>query len=246
MTQLFKKIKRKVSFLWSINWTKALYFNFKMLPFRIAVKLPVFFYGSVKFSSLKGQIKIEAPLKTGMLGFGQSYELTTRSRGIAELFLDGTLLIKGHVAVGKDYFICIKHGAYCEIGHMTSMGTLGKLICTHKIILGDWVRIGYESQLIDTNFHPMVNVVSGEQYPINGVIEIGNYIYIGTQVIIYKNTKIPSYCSITSMSLCNKDYTNLNPNSMIGGVPATFIKDSISRDWKAEEELMKNWLIINI
>jgi hypothetical protein len=33
---------------------------------------------------------------------------------------------------------------------------------------------------------------------------------------------------------------------MIGGVPATFIKDSISRDWKAEEELMKNWLIINI
>ena len=94
MIQSLRDIKRKFKIARKVNWVKTLYFNFKMFPFSIAKKLPVFFYGSVKFTSLKGSIIIDAPLKTAMIGFGQPYEMTTRSCGIAELFLEGNMIFK--------------------------------------------------------------------------------------------------------------------------------------------------------
>ena len=87
MIQSIRNIKRKFKIARKVNWVKTLYFNFKMFSFSIARKLPVFFYGSIKFTSMKGEIKIKAPIKSGMIGFGQPYEMTTRSCGIAELFL---------------------------------------------------------------------------------------------------------------------------------------------------------------
>ena len=71
-------ILRKLRILKKVNWYKTLYFNFKMFPFSIAKKLPVFFYGSYKFKSLSGNIYIEGAVKTGMIGFGQPYELQTQ------------------------------------------------------------------------------------------------------------------------------------------------------------------------
>ena len=102
MIQTLRNIKRKIKISLTINWVKTLYFNFKMFPFSIAKKLPVFFYGSVKFTSLKGQIKIEGPIKSGMVGFGQPFEMTTRSKKIAEVYLDGEFIVKGHIQFGKD------------------------------------------------------------------------------------------------------------------------------------------------
>ena len=114
MIQTFRNIKRNIKISLTINWVKTLYFNFKMFPFSIAKKLPVFFYGSVKFTSLKGQIKIDAPIKRGMIGFGQPFEMTTRSKKIAEVYLDGEFIVKGHIQFGKDYLFYV--GKSCSWG----------------------------------------------------------------------------------------------------------------------------------
>ena len=56
---------KKFKIYYSINWTKTLYFNFKKFPFSVAKQLPVFFYGSVKFTSIAGKIEIKgADLET--------------------------------------------------------------------------------------------------------------------------------------------------------------------------------------
>ena len=245
MRLVLRKIKRRLKIIISINWIKTLYFNFKMLPFNIAKKLPVFFYGSAKFSSLKGYIRIEAPIKTGMIGFGQKFEMMTRERGVAEIVLDGTFVIKGHVQFGKDYLVYIKKDAYCEMGHMSCIGTKGKLICTHKIIIKDWVRIGYESQLIDTNFHQMMDTITQEKYRMSHPILLGNFNSIANRVSIMAKTKTPNYCVIGSNSLCNKDYTNFGEHILIGGTPAKLIKTNFSRDWEGEKKSMYRWLIVN-
>src|SRR5690606_29588118 len=96
---IYRKLRvqyHKAQFFFSINWFKTFYFNYKMFPFDIAKQLPVYFYGKVKFGSLTGKIKIEAPIKKGMIGFGQRFEKMTISRGSAEFILDGTLVFKGH------------------------------------------------------------------------------------------------------------------------------------------------------
>ena len=81
MTNIFNNkmgIKKKIKFFFSINWIQTIYFNFKKFPYSIAKKLPVFFYGSVKFTNIDGNITIDAPIKTAMIGFGQQYEKSTR------------------------------------------------------------------------------------------------------------------------------------------------------------------------
>lgn len=245
MIQSLRNIKRKFKIARKVNWVKTLYFNFKMFPFSIARKLPVFFYGSIKFTSLKGEITIKAPIKSGMVGFGQPYEMTTRSCGIAELFLEGNMIIKGHVAFSKDVFLYIKHNAHFEIGHLSTIASKSKIICTHKIILGSFVQCGSETQFLDTNFHPLINTQSGIQYPMSFPINIADYVYTGSRVTIMKHTVIPSFCTIASNSLTNKNYTSLGKNTLIGGLPAKLLKENISRDWKGERESLEKNLIIN-
>lgn len=238
-------LKARIKLILSVNWIKTLYFNFKMFPFEVAKKLPVFFYGSVKLG-VTGEFVIEAPIKTGMIGFGQPYEMTKRSRGISEMYLFGKFVVKGHVQFGKDFFVCIAKNAYCEMGHMSSMATLGKIICNNRVIFGEWARIGSESQVIDTNFHSMKNTVTGESYPMNGEIILGNYNYIGNRVSIMAKTVTNNYCTVASNSLCNKDYSSLGLNILIGGIPAKLIRNNISRDWEGEEDVLKKHLIFKI
>ncbi len=240
----YRAFKRKWKFFWSVNWIKTYYFNYKKFPYSIARKLPVFFYGKVKLSSIKGNIIIDAPIKKAMIGFGQPYELVSRSKRTAQLVLEGTFVFKGHVQFGIDYFIFIAKDAYCELGHLASMASNGKIICKEKIVLGNYARIGSEAQLIDTNFHQMMNTHTGEKYPMTAPIELGNYNFVSNRVTIMQKTKTPNYCTIASNTLCNKDYTKFGENILIGGIPAKLLKENISRDWEGEQERLEDNLIV--
>lgn len=239
-----RTLYHQLKFYWSVNWFATLYFNFKKFPFETAKKIPVFFYGKVKFTSITGKIQIDAPLRKGMIGFGQPYELNTLHKGTAEVNITGTLVFKGHVQFGKDCFVIVRKDAYCELGHLSSLGSGGKLICAEKIVLGDYARLGSECQVIDTNFHQMFDTKTGEVYKMTSPIQIGSYNFVSNRVTFMKGAKTPDYCTIASNSVCSKDYTSLGQNTLIGGVPSKLIRENISRDWEAEKELLNKWVII--
>ena len=240
----YRSFYHKLKFYYSVNWTKTLYFNFKKFPFQTAKKLPVFFYGRVKFKCITGAIEIEGTIKKGMIGFGQAYEMNTVHKGIAEIILAGKLVFKGKCQFGKDYFVFVGENALCELGNMTSMASCGKIICTEKIVLGDYARFGSESQIIDTNFHDMIDTKTGEKFQKSAPIFIGNYNFVSNRVSVMKGTQTPDFCTIASNSLCNKNYKNLGENILIGGIPAKLIRENISRDWDGEKENMIKWLTI--
>ncbi|TDD74059.1 transferase [Flavobacterium caseinilyticum] len=229
---------------YSVNWTKTLYFNFKKFPYSIAKQLPVFFYGNVKFTSITGKIEIKGAIKKGMIGFGQPYEMNTLHKGIAEINILGTLVFTGHVQFGKDYFIYVGENGYCEFGHMASLASNAKLICVERIVFGNYARFGSESQIMDTNFHQMMDTQTGEKFKMTAPVLIGNYNYASSRVTALQGTKTPDFCTIASNSLCNTDYTSYGSNILIGGIPAKFIKDSISRDWEGEKAALDNYMLV--
>jgi acetyltransferase-like isoleucine patch superfamily enzyme len=234
----------KFQFYCKVNWIKTLYFNFKKFPFETAKKLPVFFYGKVKFTSIKGEIQIEGKIQKGMIGFGQPYELNSAHKGIAEIFILGELIFKGKFQFGKDCFIFVGENAVCELGNMASMASGGKIICTEKIALGDYARFGSEAQIIDTNFHDLIDTQTGEKLQKSAPIFIGNYNFGSNRVSIMKGTQTPNFCTIASNSLCTKDYKNLGENILIGGIPAKLIRSNISRDWEGEKQQLDDFLTI--
>lgn len=235
-------IKNRIHFFLKVNWIKTIYFNFKKFPFSVAQKLPIFFFGKVKFQDISGKVIINSKIERGMIGFGQPYEMTTIDNGTAELILIGTIEFSGNVQFGKDYFVCVKENAILKMGHMSSIASKGKIICTNSISLGNYARIGSESQVIDTNFHQMIDTISFKKMPICAPIIIGDYNFISNRVTILSKTILPSFCTVASNSLCTKDYSFLEKNSLIGGVPAKLLKSNISRDWDGEKENMNKWL----
>lgn len=240
----YRYFYHKLRFYSKVNWIKTLYFNFKKFPFETAKKLPIFFYGRVKFTSIKGEIQVEGKIQKGMIGFGQPYELNSVHKGIAEVFILGKLTFKGKFQFGKDCFVFVGENAVCELGNMASMASGGKIICTEKIILGDYARFGSEAQIIDTNFHDLIDTLTGAKLQKSAPIFIGNYNFVSNRVSIMKGTQTPNFCIIASNSLCTKDYKTLGGNILIGGVPAKLIRNNISRDWKGEKEQLDNFLTV--
>jgi acetyltransferase-like isoleucine patch superfamily enzyme len=206
--------------------------------------LPIFFYGKIKFTSISGDIQIEGTIQKGMIGFGQPYELNKAHKGITEVFILGKLTFKGKFQFGKDCFVFVRENANCILGNMASMASSGKLICTEKIVLGDYARCGSETQIIDTNFHDLIDTQTGEKFPKSAPIFIGNYNFISNRVSILKGTQTPNFCTIASNSLCTKDYKTLGENVLIGGIPAKLIRNNISRDWQGEKEQLDDFLTI--
>jgi len=242
----YRKLKKKFKLYLTVNWFATWYFNLKMFPFSVARKLPVFFYGSVRFQNLKGKFKIEAPIERGMIGFGQAYEKTTRHLGLSELSLEGTIVCHGRIQFGKDYFIHVSEEAILILGNMAGMATLGKIICTNKITFSTYARVGSECQIIDTDFHQMIDTRTNKKLPISQPIVLGEYNYVGRWSSVMKGTKTPNYCTIASNTLCNKDYTSYGNNTLIGGIPAKLLKENISRDWEGEREMMERSLVLNL
>ena len=245
MKRILNKIQRVLKFYLAVNWTKTLYFNYKKFPFHIAKKLPIMFYGSVKFTNISGEIKIDAPkIKRGMIGFGQKFELPSRSKKIAEISILGKLVFKGNAHIGIDCYLHVGENAYCEFGYMSCLGSNVKLICKEEVILSDWVGIGYESQLTDSNFHPMMNTETGEHYPMTSPVHLGSHNAFSNRISIMPGTKTPENCVVASNTVVNKDYRNLGSNILIGGVPGKLIKRNYNRDWESEKEMLKKFKII--
>ena len=158
LRKIYRKFKKKNKFFWSVNWIKTYYFNYKKFPFVVAKKLPVYFYGKVKFSNINGDIIIDAPIKKAMIGFGQTFEFPTTSKGTSEISINGTLVFKGNVQIGKDVCLLIDKGAYFEMGHFSCLGSSVLVICKNRIVLGSNVRVGFQVQFIDTSIHQLIDL----------------------------------------------------------------------------------------
>jgi len=233
---------RRLRFYASVNWTKTLYFNFRMFPYAVARKLPVYFFGGVKFQDLSGKVNIDAPVRTGMINFGKRFEKFSRSRGIAEISIEGLLVFKGYALFAKDYFISVSPGALLEIGHKSGMGRSGKIICTQHVSIGDNARFSFECQVMDSNFHQMIDTASGEKSSMSLPVTIGSYNFFGNRVSVMPGCVTPDYCTVASNSVCGKDYSALGEKILIGGVPAKLVRENVSRDWDGEPEHLENWI----
>ncbi|WP_242649285.1 acyltransferase [Aequorivita soesokkakensis] len=242
--KIYRKIKGKYHYYRAVNWIKTYYFNYKKFPNSIAKKLPVFIYGKLKLSSIEGEFIIDAPISKGMIGFGKSFEFPTTSKGVSELSLNGTFICKGNVQIGKDVCIQIAKNAYFEMGHFSCLGSDIKVICKEKIVIKNFVRIGYQTQLIDTTIHQMIDTKGNTKLPMTAPIVLNSNTWIGNRTTIMKGTVTPEQCIVASNSLCNKDYTAYGNNILIGGMPAKLLKEGIVRDWKGEQAMLEKSVVI--
>ena len=139
------------------NWWAILYFNFKMLLFRQAVKFPFDFYGAIRFQSLRGKVELNGQVRRCQFQFGRfQYEIFHKEPTV--ITIDGLWKFNGSVmCMGIGSQIEIHEKAIFEMGEDIVFGARARIFIRKNVVLQNHIRFSWEVQLFDSNFHFMRN-----------------------------------------------------------------------------------------
>lgn len=205
----------------------SLYFCIRILPLRIALKVPIKLSPNIKIGFLyKGSIELRSKtIKRGMIqiGLGGSEGLQF-SKGFITIKKGGKLIFQGTANIAKGSSIRIDENALLTVGNNFFCNNNTFFRCYRNISIGDNVLIGWNCTFNDYDGHTLYDAKKPKEN--KGDIKIGNHVWIAFGVSILKNTFIQDDCVVAAHSLLSKKY--INDHALIGGIPAKIIKQNIS------------------
>lgn len=206
--ELFKKCKKSDSLLISVltRFFLIKIFYDKTLLLHQKVKI-----NGIKNIETKGKLEIGI----GYVGFSHKKDRTY-------LNIHGKMKLGGNYSIGRGCRFDIGENAVLSIGEGGYTNCNTNFIIMHNMTIGDNCVISWDCQFLDEDFHKIY--YSGKKELINSIV-IGDNVWIGCGVKIYKGTNIPNGCVIASNSIVKGTFSV--ENSLIGGNPARIIKQGI-------------------
>lgn len=206
-----------------LSFPKTVYFNFRHLPFRQAIKLPIWIRHH-SYVNVDGKIKLSVShesLAMIRLGFHEvpicssrySFKLITAKHSILEF--------KGETHIGYGTSIHVANGASLELGDNFAISANSQINCYKRISIGNDVQLSWDCLVMDSDTH---NIYDCEKRICNLANEIilGDKLWCGCKVVILKGTVLPNNCVVGANSLvCGK---NFEANTIIVGNPAKSVK----------------------
>ncbi len=214
-------------FIYSLGYFnhKSIYFNFKYLPFRQAIRFPLFVSFRTKLIATQGSIRINGPLRTGMIriGFGEVGIFDKKyNRVIWEV--KGDIIFEGRALFKFGSRISVGENAQLHIGKGFRISPDSSLVCFKKMVFGDNVRISWEVIIMDNDFHK-IKSLEGELLNKPKEIIVGNNVWIGMRSTLLKGTQIDDHVIVGSGSLINRPVRG--QHQIIAGNPAKVIKEGV-------------------
>ena len=241
LKSIIKPFYRFCKIIWQLNIIKTLYINFKKLPFSQAIHIPVYVYGGLQIDSLKGEIVIRHPIKSGMIKIGYDVDGVPYSCLRSRLIIRGKLLFDGYTLIGKGSVITIEKEGKLRIGNCCTIGSGSVVKCIDKISIGDNSRITFGCTILDCNMHYVKNVESGIIKKNRAPILIGKNCWINAGTIINKGVVLIDYCITGRNSYLSKDYSSYGNNLFLVGSPAKILDIKVQRIFSSEKEKEFNY-----
>lgn len=235
MNRILRLVLRKcyhfVILLWRINLFATIWINFRLLPFRIAIKLPLHCFGKIKFHSLSGKILIEAPIKFGMIKLGYRWwDLWPTAYLPTQILIRGNTVFRGSCTIsGGVYLASFRKSSILDIGNEVTIGAGSLIKATEYIFLGERARITGNCTVLDSNMHYIKDIESGIIARPYGSIKIENNCWINPGCVITKGAVLPPYSIVARNSFIGKDMTKFGSCCMFAGSPAKVIKEHVQR-----------------
>lgn len=222
---IVRRILKCGIFILSMSFFKTLYFNFHYFPFSQAIKLPVILK-KVRLISLKGEVIIQSDkIKTGMVRIGGMGRNSWCQNPVSKLdFMGGRLIFYGECLFTSGIHIRVHKDALLEIGNKVLSASNLNLLCYYHVKLGNSVKLGWDVTIMDTDYHPIVDLYSGRLSKIYAPVVIGNNCWIGAKAFIRKSTGLPDNTIVSSCSVLDRKY-KIASYSVLYGFPATVIAE---------------------
>ena len=234
----FKKVLSAVRFILKVNIAKTLYFNFKMLPFSKAIKLPIFLYGKVYLWNLSGELVVPDKVNTGMIRIGYRwFDLWPVSFLPTQIQIAGKLVFKGDCVISGGANVNVQSAdGVLTIGAYTLIGGGSVVKCLENIEIGDETRITGNCNIMDCNMHFVKNIDTGVVANYKAPIKIGKSCWINYGTVVSKGAVIPDYSITSRNSLVSKDFSEQGTNLFLVGAPAKPTSAHVQRIFTSEKQ----------
>ena len=217
-------------YFFETDFLKSLRFSLHYFPFREALRLPVLVARGCRIIKLKGTVKAECPVRTGLIRLGYSSLGTLDPKYNRTLWeVSGLIVLKGVAGFGKGSRISV--GGELTLGDGFNVTGGCTIICKHKIDIGADCLFSWDTLIMDTDFHPIYDEdgrVVNEDRPVH----IGDKVWIGCRSTVLKGAVIPDGSVIAAASTITRKLPE--PSCVYGGTQGgTLLKEKIR--WRVEE-----------
>ena len=223
------QINQIIEYLLSIP--KSFYVSWRLTKsLKNAIKLPVIVRYNTILKSLKGNLEFNfQPIKTGIVrcGFGcvgifdKKYQ-----RSILEI--SGQVIISGKCFFGTGSRICVMEKGILEIGNNFNNTAKITVVCAKNIKIESDVLTSWDTFIMDTDFHHIINTNTNKLSIMEKPISIGKNVWIGMHSVVLKGSEIADGCIVGACSLVSGKFDE--QNCLLAGDPAKIIKKNITRN----------------
>lgn len=224
-----------------VNVTKTITINFMLLPLKQAVHFPILIYGPCKLGMLTGKVCFLSPIKKGLLKIGTSDSMRSyHSKSYIEI--KGTLEVGKRVVLRRGINLRIESHGYLSLEDDVFIADNNIINSFNYIKFGRATRVGNNSSFMDTDFHYIINTLTGQVNKNKRPIIIGENCWIGGWCTIKKGTQLPNGTIVAGpYSMTGKNYTNKIPEySLIAGSPAKLLIENTRRINNSQSEAFLN------
>lgn len=189
---------------------RTVYFNFKYLPFLQAVKFPILVSRRCRLRTVKGAIKIDAPIKFGMISIGRdSVGIFDNKKSRTIWNVAGTVIFEGKAFIGHGCKISVEREGELRFGENFRCTAETSIAVEKNITIGANCLFSWDILIMDTDWH---KIIDEHKNTINkpAPVFIGNHVWIGCRTTVLKGVKIADGSVIAAGSTITKSITESN------------------------------------
>lgn len=218
--------------LWSLLFSipKTIYFNFKVLPIKKAIKFPFIISYHIKLHGVSKKSFIvdydDVSFFSSRIGFEYTAGSFQESKNGLIFIENGKIVLHGPVGWSQGTVISAKNSEIHFGKNFRSNYSAQIVSCDKDIYFGDDVVLGWKCTIKSDDGHYIIkDGVLGEK---SKEVIVGNHVWICSNSTLLKGTKIGNDSVVAYDSLIvNKEFGD---NVLVGGKPAKVIYHNI--DWK--------------
>ena len=216
-------LKMRDIFSLIISLPITIYVNFRCLPLKTAIKLPLFIGYKTHIDKLSRNITFGCEPTTFMvrIGWGGTEGRETGKKNYILLNEEASLKFNGKCTMSSGVSLVLDLGKL-EIGDNFFCNKNCTISCNDKVTIGNNVLFGWNVEVLDSDNHKVMHK-DRRKVSDRGAITIGDHVWVAAFSHILKNSVIPDGSVVAYCSLVTKPF--IGKKLLLGGCPAKVLEE---------------------
>ena len=207
---------------------KTIYFNYKVLPLKDAVRLPFYVDCDIRFGRLcKGVVQIPVGCKRFQIKLGKRAldDVPETTKGFVSMAMNSKIIFSGEAEFAYGIILNVLNNGSIIIGDGFYCNKNCSIVSSQKIMIGNNVLMGWNVSIRDNDGGTHKIYVNGMVKDSEAGIPIADHCWLCANSTVLKGVTLASDIVVAYDSCVTKSFPD--SNIIIAGSPATVVRRNV-------------------